>query len=55
MSFYLCVFVWSDAVTEAGEVLVYFLPDALERFDPPEEWNQAVALTHQEKRQLAEG
>ncbi|KAM9804598.1 germinal-center associated nuclear protein [Neosynchiropus ocellatus] len=38
------------AVTEDGEVLVYFLSDSLEDFSPPEEWTTAVRQTHQEKQ-----
>ncbi|CAL8266206.1 unnamed protein product [Lota lota] len=47
--------VCQDAVTEDGEVLVYFLTESLKRFDPPEEWSQAVRLTHRQKQLQTEG
>ncbi|CAL8387635.1 unnamed protein product [Gadus morhua 'NCC'] len=47
--------VCQDAVTEDGEVLVYFLTESLKHFDPPEEWSQAVRLTHRQKRLHTEG
>ncbi|KAJ3592539.1 hypothetical protein NHX12_007666 [Muraenolepis orangiensis] len=43
------------AMTEDGEVLVYFLTESLKRFDPPEEWNRAVRLAHRHKRLQTEG
>ncbi|KAJ8012892.1 hypothetical protein DPEC_G00047600 [Dallia pectoralis] len=41
--------VCADAVTEDGEVLVYFSKEALKGFQPPSEWTEAVRLTHREK------
>ncbi|CAJ1078722.1 germinal-center associated nuclear protein isoform X1 [Xyrichtys novacula] len=46
--------VCEDAVTEHGEVLVYFQTESLNRFQPPEEWTQAVRRTHREKHQERE-
>ncbi|XP_040004702.1 germinal-center associated nuclear protein [Xiphias gladius] len=40
-----------DAVTEDGEILVYFPTESLKGFQPPEEWTQAVRQTHREKQQ----
>ncbi|XP_053733948.1 germinal-center associated nuclear protein [Synchiropus splendidus] len=42
--------VCQGSVTEDGEVLVYFQPDSLDDFSPPEEWTKAVRQTHQEKQ-----
>uniref|UniRef100_A0A6Q2X0U9 Germinal-center associated nuclear protein n=1 Tax=Esox lucius TaxID=8010 RepID=A0A6Q2X0U9_ESOLU len=42
--------VCADAVTEDGEVLVYFSKEALKGFQPPAEWTEAVRLTHREKQ-----
>ncbi|XP_038127205.1 germinal-center associated nuclear protein isoform X2 [Cyprinodon tularosa] len=39
-----------DAVTEDGEILVYFPTGSLEGFRPPAEWAQAVEKTHLEKQ-----
>lgn len=49
----LYVFLVEDAVTEDGEILVYFLADTLKGFQPPEKWVEAVRLTHKEKQQEA--
>ncbi|XP_055086544.1 germinal-center associated nuclear protein [Periophthalmus magnuspinnatus] len=43
--------VCEDAVTEDGEILVYFPSEALSCFTPPDEWNEAVKETHREKQQ----
>ncbi|KAM9365403.1 germinal-center associated nuclear protein isoform 2-T2 [Pholidichthys leucotaenia] len=43
--------VCDDAVTEDGEILVYFPMEALKGFRPPEEWTEAVRQTHREKQQ----
>lgn len=43
-----------DAVTEDGEILVYFPTEALKGFQPPEEWAQAIRQTHREKQQEKE-
>lgn len=40
-----------DAVTEDGEILVYFTTESLNDFQPPEEWTQAIRQTHKEKQQ----
>ncbi|KAM9710737.1 germinal-center associated nuclear protein [Menidia menidia] len=40
-----------DAVTEDGEILVYFPAESLNGFEPPDEWTQAVRQTHREKQQ----
>uniref|UniRef100_A0A8C7GGN7 Germinal-center associated nuclear protein n=1 Tax=Oncorhynchus kisutch TaxID=8019 RepID=A0A8C7GGN7_ONCKI len=42
--------VCDDAVTEDGEVLVYFPKEGLKGFQPPAEWTEAVSLTHREKQ-----
>ncbi|XP_044071482.1 germinal-center associated nuclear protein [Siniperca chuatsi] len=47
--------VCEDAVTEDGEILVYFPTEALKCFQPPEEWTQAIRQTHREKQQEKEG
>ncbi|XP_019955220.2 germinal-center associated nuclear protein [Paralichthys olivaceus] len=43
-----------DAVTEEGEILIYFLTESLKGFQPPEEWTQATRQTHREKQQQEE-
>lgn len=48
------LFLFKDAVTEDGEILVYFLADALKGFQPPDEWTEAITQTHKEKEQEAE-
>uniref|UniRef100_A0A3B4YFS0 Germinal-center associated nuclear protein n=1 Tax=Seriola lalandi dorsalis TaxID=1841481 RepID=A0A3B4YFS0_SERLL len=40
------------AVTEDGEILVYFPTESLKGFQPPEEWSQAIKQTHKEKHQV---
>ncbi|KAM7380864.1 hypothetical protein PAMP_004134 [Pampus punctatissimus] len=47
--------VCEDAVTEDGEILVYFPTESLKGFQPPEEWTEAVAQTHREKQQENKG
>ncbi|XP_034549400.1 germinal-center associated nuclear protein isoform X2 [Notolabrus celidotus] len=47
--------VCEDAVTEDGEILVYFLKESLNGFQPPEEWTQALRQTHREKNQEGGG
>lgn len=49
------VFFFKDAVTEDGEILVYFLDDSLKGFQPPEEWTDAIRQTHKEKQLEAAG
>ncbi|XP_018552194.1 LOW QUALITY PROTEIN: germinal-center associated nuclear protein [Lates calcarifer] len=44
-----------DAVTEDGEILVYFPTESLKGFQPPKEWTQAINQTHREKQQEKEG
>uniref|UniRef100_A0A8C7PY41 Germinal-center associated nuclear protein n=1 Tax=Oncorhynchus mykiss TaxID=8022 RepID=A0A8C7PY41_ONCMY len=44
-----------NAVTEDGEVLVYFPKEGLKGFQPPAEWTEAVSLTHREKQQETQG
>lgn len=53
MELFVC-FVVKDAVTEDGEILVYFPTEALKGFQPPEEWAQAIRQTHREKHQEKE-
>ncbi|XP_041857307.1 germinal-center associated nuclear protein [Melanotaenia boesemani] len=43
--------VCKDAVTEDGEILVYFPTESSSGFQPPAEWTQAVRQTHREKQQ----
>lgn len=47
--------VCEDAVTEDGEILVYFPTESLKGFQPPEEWTQAIRQTHREKQEEKEG
>ncbi|XP_070770765.1 germinal-center associated nuclear protein [Enoplosus armatus] len=47
--------VCEDAVTEDGEILVYFPTESLKGFQPPEDWTQAIRQTHREKQQEKEG
>uniref|UniRef100_A0A3P8NGH1 Germinal-center associated nuclear protein n=1 Tax=Astatotilapia calliptera TaxID=8154 RepID=A0A3P8NGH1_ASTCA len=47
--------VCQDAVTEDGEILVYFPKYSLKGFQPPEEWTEAMRQTHREKQQEKEG
>lgn len=44
-----------DALTEDGEILVYFPAESLKRFQAPEEWTEAIKQTHREKQQEKEG
>ncbi|XP_057684683.1 germinal-center associated nuclear protein [Corythoichthys intestinalis] len=44
-----------DAITEDGEILVYYLDGSLKGFHPPEEWNEAVRMTHREKQRDHKG
>ncbi|XP_073329353.1 germinal-center associated nuclear protein [Pagrus major] len=43
--------VCEDAVTEDGEILVYFPTESVKGFEPPEDWTQAIRQTHREKQQ----
>uniref|UniRef100_A0A8C6NZW1 Germinal-center associated nuclear protein n=2 Tax=Nothobranchius furzeri TaxID=105023 RepID=A0A8C6NZW1_NOTFU len=43
--------VCEDAVTDDGEILVYFPEGSLEGFQPPEGWTRAVEQTHMEEKQ----
>lgn len=47
--------VCEDALTEDGEILVYFPTQSLKGFEPPEEWNKAIRQTHREKQQEKDG
>ncbi|CAI5656694.1 unnamed protein product [Oreochromis niloticus] len=47
--------VCQDAVTEDGEILVYFPKYSLKGFQPPKEWTAAMRQTHREKQQEKEG
>nr|XP_046259110.1 germinal-center associated nuclear protein [Scatophagus argus] len=47
--------VCEDAVTEDGEILVYFSTESLKGFQPPEEWTEAIRQTHREKQEEKEG
>lgn len=40
-----------DALTEDGDILVYFSAESLKDFQAPEEWTEAVRQTHEEKKQ----
>lgn len=42
-------------MTEDGEILVYYLSEAFERFQPPEEWIEAVATTRGQKQRDDKG
>lgn len=53
--FNMFVFLFKDAVTEDGEILVYFLDDSLKGFQPPDEWMEAIRQTHKEKQLEAAG
>uniref|UniRef100_A0A672MLX2 Germinal-center associated nuclear protein n=1 Tax=Sinocyclocheilus grahami TaxID=75366 RepID=A0A672MLX2_SINGR len=39
-----------DALTDDGEILVYFNKDSLKCFQPPDSWIEAVKQTYQEKQ-----
>lgn len=43
-----------DALTDDGEILVYFNKDSLKSFQPPSIWIEAVTQTYQEKQQASE-
>ncbi|KAF6738684.1 Germinal-center associated nuclear protein [Oryzias melastigma] len=43
--------VCEDALTEDGDILVYFSAESLKDFQAPEEWTEAVRQTHEEKKQ----
>ncbi|XP_017285867.1 germinal-center associated nuclear protein isoform X2 [Kryptolebias marmoratus] len=47
--------VCKDAVTEDGDVLVYFPAGSLKGFRPPDTWTQAIEQTHREKQQESNG
>ncbi|XP_077363553.1 germinal-center associated nuclear protein isoform X2 [Festucalex cinctus] len=47
--------VCQDAMTEDGEILVYYLSESLKGFQPPEEWIKAVRMTHREKQRDDKG
>ncbi|XP_076016638.1 germinal-center associated nuclear protein [Genypterus blacodes] len=47
--------VCEDAVTEDGDILVYFPLMSVKDFQPPEEWSQAIRETHRGKQQETEG
>lgn len=42
------------AMTEDGEILVYFSAESLKGFQPPEEWRLAVRQKHREREQKQE-
>lgn len=44
----------TDALTDHGEILVYFNKDSLKSFQPPDSWMEAVKQTYQEKQQASE-
>nr|XP_057902994.1 germinal-center associated nuclear protein [Doryrhamphus excisus] len=41
--------VCEDALTDDGEILVYYLSESLKGFQPPEDWMKAVRLTPRDK------
>lgn len=43
-----------DALTDNGEILVYFNQESLEGFQTPDIWIEAVKQTYQEKQQASE-
>ncbi|KAI1884892.1 hypothetical protein AGOR_G00214560 [Albula goreensis] len=43
-----------DAITEDGEILVYFQREKLKDFEPPSCWTEAVNQTHRDKQQQAD-
>ncbi|KAL1267579.1 hypothetical protein QQF64_032942 [Cirrhinus molitorella] len=43
-----------DALTDDGEILVYFNKDSLKSFQSPDSWIEAVKRTYQEKQQASE-
>ncbi|XP_037120761.1 germinal-center associated nuclear protein isoform X2 [Syngnathus acus] len=47
--------VCEDAITEDGEILVYYLRESLKGFQPPEEWIDSVGMTHRESRRDDKG
>lgn len=43
-----------EALTDDGEILMYFNEDSLEGFQPPDSWIEAVKHTYHEKQQASE-
>ncbi|XP_048050228.1 germinal-center associated nuclear protein isoform X2 [Megalobrama amblycephala] len=43
-----------DALTDDGEIFVYFNKDSLKSFRPPDSWIEAVKQTYQDKQQASE-
>lgn len=52
-SFYPVALFVIDALTDKGEILVYYYKEELKHFHPPEIWVAAVSRTHTEKQQSA--
>lgn len=44
----------TDALTDDGEIYVYFNKDSLKSFQPPDSWIEAVKQTYQEKQHVSE-
>ncbi|XP_061520847.1 germinal-center associated nuclear protein [Phycodurus eques] len=47
--------VCEDATTKDGEILVYYLSESSKGFHPPEDWIEAVRMTHREKQRDDKG
>lgn len=45
----------SDAVTDDGEILVYFVKEEQKVFEPPVQWKNVVTCIHPEKWQNTDG
>ncbi len=51
---YVLTLMITDALTDDGEILVYFNKDSLKCFQPPDSWIEAVKQTYQEKQQASQ-
>nr|XP_006636742.1 PREDICTED: germinal-center associated nuclear protein [Lepisosteus oculatus] len=47
--------VTEDAITDDGEILVYFVKEDLKKYEPPSSWLWAVRKTHKDKQQESFG
>lgn len=51
---YILTVLITDALTDDGEIFVYFNKDILKSFRPPDSWIEAVKQTYQDKQQASE-
>ncbi|MBN3314505.1 GANP protein, partial [Atractosteus spatula] len=47
--------VTEDAITDDGQILVYFVKEDLKKYEPPSSWLQALRKTHKDKQQESFG